>query len=307
VRQLNHHVEKDRWFFPLTMATEGVAGMAGCLSCQARGYQQQQRAIYDSIESITIADGEGQILEVPSPVVCGAEGLWGAILEMKIQLKKLPHILQQFIFEGSWHDILSQLPSLLSLCSLIFVIYSKDKFYLGLETEGWRLKGVATFLSQCLPKIKILDVKQTLKPFLPSRKPFVVISSAFTSSQLPEACELSLDQAKYLQCECFQQAEVLGGSLHLILQSQESSYTFAQKIEKFLVFWTDFIDRRQGMLGSCHGVGMQMQPYMTPFWTEETQQLLRKFQRTFDPKGLFGKERFFPTLGKSLEKVRRNE
>jgi hypothetical protein len=50
---------------------------------------------------------------------------------------------------------------------------------------------------------------------------------------------------------------------------------------------------------------MHMQSYMTPFWTEEQQRLWHRLQMVFDPKNLFGRERFIPSLGKSLEKVRR--
>ena len=38
--------------------------------------------------SVTFADGTGQIWEVPAPLVCGAEGLLGVILEMKARLKR---------------------------------------------------------------------------------------------------------------------------------------------------------------------------------------------------------------------------
>jgi FAD/FMN-containing dehydrogenase len=305
-RQLNRYVEADGWFFPLAMATEGVAGIAGCLSCQARGYHQQQQAIFDAIESVTLVDGQGQVIVTPSAWACGAEGLWGILIEMKVQLKRRPPQSQDFIYQGSWQDVLAQLSLLRSLRALHFVTWSKDKFYLGVAGESWRLIPSIEVLTRHLPGIQSLAIP--LKPyehsFLPSRKSFIVLSTVFHSLQLPEACQRSLAQAKELQLECFQQADVLAGSLHLTLQSADSFYHFSQKVEQFLVLWVDFVDRQRGVIASCHGVGMQMRPYMTPFWTEETQHLWQKLQAAFDPKGLFSKERFFPSFEKSLQKMR---
>lgn len=309
VNLLNRYVEADQWIFPLAMATNGIAGIAGCLSCQARGYHQQQQTLFDAIDLVTLVDGYGQILEVPSSVVCGSEGLWGVIIEMKVQLRRKPPCSHELTYKGSWSEILTKLNDLRLLQCLAFVEWSHEQFYLGLEGEAWRLSHAADFLVQTLPGIKplIRRERQSRKPFLPSQKPFVMVSSVFSSSQLSEACQWSLEEAKHLQLECIQHADVLAGSLQIILQAKESPYSFTQKIEQFLVLWTDFVDRQQGVLASCHGVGLQMRPYMTPFWTEETQQFWRKWQMTFDPKGLFNQERFFPPFGKSLEKVGREQ
>jgi len=305
VRMLNQYVTADHWFFPLSMATEGVAGLAGCLSSQARGYHQQHQAIFDAIESVTLIDGQGHMLEAPSPLVCGAEGLWGVIIEMRVQLKKRPSQCHEFIYCGSWQEILAQLSSLRSLYSLTSLEWSKDVFYLRVEGESWRLDKTVTFLFQSLPGLqKISPSNRNRHSFLPSQKPFIILSSAFRSSQLSEACQWALTQAEHLELKCLQHADILAGSLQIVLQSTESSYDFSQKVEQFFVLWVDFLDRQQGVLASCHGVGMQMRPYMTPFWSEETQQMWRRMQTAFDPKGLFGKERFFPPFGKSLEKIR---
>jgi FAD/FMN-containing dehydrogenase len=89
-----------------------------------------------------------------------------------------------------------------------------------------------------------------------------------------------------------------------LIQADSDFYSFSQKLEQFFVLWADFIDRQRGQLVACHGVGKQMQRYMTPFWSEETITLWKRMQVTFDPANLFSKERFFPVLDKSLEKVR---
>ncbi len=294
-RQLNYRVAAEGWHFPLSLATEGVAGLAGCLSCHARGYHQQQQPIYNAIEHVTLVDGQGQILEVPTAWVCGAEGLWGVIIEMKVRLKKTSSQCQEFCYAGSWRELLIQLPLLHLLHSLTFVTWFQNQFYLGIEGELWRMPSTAAYLAKCLPGIQPTEKSgEPSKDFIPSRATFVVISAVFNPTQLPEACQCSMEQAQSLQLECFQQADVLAGSLHLILQAKDTVYSFTKKIEQFLVWWTDFVNRQQGLLASCHGVGMQMRSYMPLFWTEESQKAWRNLQAAFDPKELFGRERFFP-------------
>lgn len=294
IRQIKQQVQSEGWHFPLSMATEGVAGIAGCLSSHCRAYHQQQQSILDVIDQVLVVDGQGQIFEAPAPLVCGAEGLWGVIIEIKIKLKKKAAPRLEFLYSGSWQEVLAKLPMLRSLHALTFAAWFQDHFYFGIEGENWRLPSVAAYLAEHLPGIKKISAMDLpFQAFLPSQQTFVVTSSVFDSTQLPEACAWSLEQAKSLQLECLQQADVLSGSLHLILQSKEHLYSFHQKIKQFLVLWADFVNRHQGALTSCHGVGMQMRPYMPLFWTEESQSIWQKMQAIFDPKNLFGKERFF--------------
>lgn len=305
IRQLNRYVKGDGWNFPLSLATEGTAGIAGCLACNSRGYHQQQQAIYDAIEQVTLVDGHGEIIEVPASCVCGAEGLWGCIIEIKMRLKRISSQIQQFSYIGSWKDVLIQFPKLRSIHVLKNLIWSKDRFYFKLEGDDWRLPGAIAFLSECLPGIEseAMPLETISQAFLPSLPNFVAISSAFQPEQLLKACEWSIEQAHIFQLECFQMVDLLAGSLHLILQTNENLYSFKQKIEEYLVIWADFVDTQRGILGSTHGIGMQMRPYMPPFWTEESQDVWRHLQTIFDSKHLFNKEHFFPAIGKSLEKV----
>lgn len=308
VRQLNDYVQSGNWTFPLKMASEGVAGMAGCLSSQARGYHQQEQAFFDSVEDVTLVDGQGKIHHVPSFLVCGAEGLWGVIIEIKIRLKKKPPVKQELIYLGSWKELLIQLPKLRSLQALVSMTYLQSCFYLKIEGESWRVPSTVDRLNVWLQEIQPFQgsFEQLMHAFMPSRQSFIALSSVFGSLQLPEACEWSKAEAQELGLECVQQADILAGSLHLILQSQEDKFSFARKAETFLISWINFVDRQRGVLASCHGVGMQMNAYMTPFWTEETQSMWRHLQSAFDPKGLLGKERFFPLPGKSVEFVLEN-
>lgn len=306
VRQINRHVASEGWYFPLSMATEGVAGMAGCLSSHARSYHQQQQSLLEVIDQVLLVDGQGQIHEVPASMVCGAEGLFGVIIEMKIRLKKRPAQCLDFLCIDSWREMLTKLPILRALQGLVALIWWKERFHLRLEGEDWRIPSAVDYLREHLPGIQRItcSMEQSIQDFLPSQRTFIVISSVFHSHQLPEACAWSSEQAHILGLECLQQADVLAGSLHLILQAKGDSYSFHRKAEQFLVLWANFVDIQKGALTSCHGVGMQMRAYMPPFWTEESQQVWRNLQKAFDPKNLFGRERFFPSVGKSLEKAR---
>ena len=118
IRQLNQKVEGDGWYFPLSMAAEGVAGMAGCLSSKARGYHQQERSFFDSIETATIVDGQGNVLEVPAALICGAEGLW----VLKVQLKPKPAQRLKFPFTPLGSICLNN--SLFSILCLLSPLFS---------------------------------------------------------------------------------------------------------------------------------------------------------------------------------------
>lgn len=303
-RQLNRLITHDGWKFPLSIATEGTAGIAGSLSCHSRGYHQQEQAIYSLIEHVTLVDGKGEQMTVPYSLVCGAEGLWGVIIELNLTLKKQPQQIEQFRYAGSLEDILNQLPALRRLQALTGLIGSNNHVYFQLEGEKWRLPSAVAYLHQCFPGITQED--QTLeiicKKFLPSRRHAVVISSVFQPNQLPVALAWAIKQADILQLESLHMTDVLAGSLHLILQSEESLYLFTKKMEQYLVLWTDFVDSQQGILSTTHGIGMQMRHYMPPFWTEESQSVWRHLQSMFDPQHLFGRERFFPVVGRSIEK-----
>lgn len=306
IRQIKRHIAADFWHFPLSMATEGVAGIAGCLSSNSRGYHQQGKAVFDGIETVLIVDGQGQILEVTGALVCGAEGLWGIIIELNIKLKKKLTERLDFVYFKSWDDVLSKLPNLRSIQVLTEMTWCKDGFYLGLEGESWRLPVARAYLEKHCPGIKqrggAAELPLPHQSFLPVASSFVVLSSVFHSYQLPEACAWSFNHAQSLGLECLQMADVLAGSLQLILQTKESLNSFQLSVEQFLVAWAGFVDSRQGTLASCHGVGMQMRAFMPPFWSEESQRYWRKLQAIFDPKNLFGRDRFFPEIGKSLER-----
>lgn len=303
LRQLNRFVERDGWFFPLSMQSEGVAGLSGCLSCQARGYHQQGKFLYDAIQKTICVDGHGKQLEIPSSMLCGAEGLMGVIIEMQVQLTQLPQQCMEFILNAGLETVLAQLPHLRKVQSLSFVCWCEGSLYMGLEGEAWRLPHSAAYLKRLFPDMQSIpsgSFASSKSAFSRTRSPFIVFSSSLHLPDLSEASRHARHLASELQLFVEQQIDVLSGSLQLLLHSDESHYAFTQKIEQFFVLWVDFLDKRKGVLGGCHGIGMQLAPYMIPFWNEETVRILMTLQSAFDPAGLFKRERFFPPAGRSL-------
>jgi hypothetical protein len=202
VRQLNRHVEAEGWMFPLSMATEVIAGLAGCLSCQARGYHQQGEALWDAVENVILVDGQGEMVEVPSALVCGAEGLNGVIIEMHMQLKRQPEQTIELLYSGSWEQLLRHLPALRSLQTLSFILHSQQTFYLGLAGEAWRLPSTYQHISHLLPGIQLLSSVLGKPSFFPHQKSFVMVTSALQPTQLPEAIEWAHERASELQLNC---------------------------------------------------------------------------------------------------------
>lgn len=302
IKQLHHHIEADDWFFPLEIATAGIAGLASCLSTHARGYHQQEKYFFDVIHSVTLVDGQGTVHhQVPSALVCGAEGLWGVIIEMHLKLKHRLCRKHIFLVQASWEEVLTHLPVLRSLQTLAFIVESHQQFYIGLEGEEWRLTCASAFLAQLFPHPTL---SYALPRFMVTQQLFVMLTSTLTTTQLPHAMQWALNQARELQLECVQQADLLAGSVHFILQADVEPYEFTHQTQKFLVLWTDYLDQCKGKISSCHGIGKQFSPYMPPFWSEETRSHWHTLQSLFDPAGLLSQERFFPVPGKSLEKTR---
>lgn len=301
---LNRLAECDGWEFPLEMATDAVAGIAGCLSCRSRGYGQQHESIYHLVEKVVLVDGCGDLLEVPAPFVCGAEGLWGVIVGMFIRLKKKGKRRLGFITDASWPAVSASLGAFRSMGCLTRLFWSQGQFFFGLEGEEWRMGASVDFLYKCLPGLKpsICPFERDIKALIPTRRTFASFCSVFQSSQLESALLRSLTLADHLGLQLLSQADLLAGSLHLVLQSADASCVFAEKLEHFFSDWASYLDALGGALASCHGVGMQMRPYMPPFWSEESQGFLKKLKAVFDPQELFSREHFFPPYGKSLER-----
>lgn len=258
IRQINQFVGGDGWHFPLSMQTEGVAGIAGCLSSGARGYHQQSRAMYDSIEQVFLVDGRGDVIVVPSHLVCGAEGLLGVIIEIKLRLERKKVYSLIFSYKASWEKIISKMDDLRMILGLESIIWKDEVFTIFIQTEEWRKPATISFLEKLLPGIQaISDVTASRwHSFSASKQPFAMVSSFFHLCRLPLASSKSVELAENLHLDIKQSTDLLTGGLHLIIESKEPLYYFQKKLEKFLAFWAEFTDCQQGKLAFCHGVGV---------------------------------------------------
>lgn len=304
-RQLNEYVGGDGWHFPLSLPSGGVAGIAGCLGCNSKGYFQQQEPIYDSIIQVKVIDGTGEMVQAAPPLVCGAEGLLGVIVSIELQLNKYPARRALFSYGGSWESVLENLPTLLSLELLKYAVWFNDKFYFQLEGDLWRFQPSISFLAKTLPSIRQESclIDEISRNFYATNRFSARVGGVFRPDQLPYASAWVDEQAAEVELESSQMVDLVAGSLQILIQSKEDEYSFKTKMERFLVLWADFTIRHQGTLSATHGIGVHLRHYTPPFWSEESQLHWRNLKASFDPKNLFGRDRYFPVVGRSLEKV----
>lgn len=299
--QLNDYVSEEGWYFPLEMASNGIAGLAGCLSCRAKGYHQTGRSFYQAVKSITIIDGEGQQRIVPSALICGLEGLLGVIISLEIQLIRRPALQKQISCSLSWQQLLQEWPSLKQYQAIVGLIWQKDQFIFYLEGDPWRVYPAYHYLSSLCPVNEI-----SLSPFFPflssGKQPFAFISSACPLAALPQGIKEAEERRKQIGLNCLTWADGWTGALHLVLSSDDSPYEFSKKLEIFFILWIEWLESIKGFILSLHGIGKLLRPYLPAFWGEEDRRFLKSLQSSFDPQGLFEKDHFFPVPGKSVEK-----
>ncbi len=302
--QLNHYVQDDGWEFPLEMAASGVASLGGCLSCQAQGYHQGSRHLYKAVASALLIDGTGELCEVPGSLLCGAEGMFGIIIRLDIELSCIPE--KRMILQGelAWEEIIQHLDffkqcqSLQSLCCQIDRgVYQCQ---LTLEGDTWRLKAVSNQIKELFfPKI-IECAKKKILNLSMKNHPSIVLNCTLPISHLADVKNHLHDLANSLGIEIEFCMEVLSGTLYLLLHSPQSLFEFGTALDHFMVRGIEWIEKFNGRLFGSQGVGKVWQPYMPPFFGEEDLNFLRNFKKGFDPKGLFCRDHFFPEEGKCL-------
>ena len=305
LRQLKRKFDNTLWSIPLEMASEGVAGLGGILSANARGYHQQRESPCNWIESVSLVTGNGEVLwDVPSHLVCGMEGLLGVIIELKLHLKKKAEKRVNLVFTEEWGKLKTRLPLLQEMRCVKSLFLHQGVCHMQLEGEPWRVHSSLKSLMSDIKTLHLDPAKGRLKPFIPRHQRFMMISSLMALSVFEDALLFCLEQTEIAELNCQYAADMLTGTLHVIIEGADPLAVFSKKIEQFLVIWVDFLDRIQGQLVAVHGIGLQLGKYLTPFWTEERQRCLRAVQMQFDPKSLFSQHRFFPVMGKRIEKVK---
>lgn len=302
VTQLNHYVAQDRWEFALEMAANGVAGLGGCLSCQAKGYDQGAHPLYHSIRCVQLVNGKGEILQVPGSLVCGAEGIWGVIIQIEIQLTKKPAERVRYSVDLSLDKSLDFLPQLRFYQCLKTLFWQNDRLILGLEGEEWRLKAAIHALKSLMSMYSLVITDE--KIIFPGQS-VGSISQIILSSALPtefllkgKAFIIQSSQARGLKSQIA--LDILAGHIHIHLSAFEDSYSFNAKLEKWMIDWVEFLEQIDGAFISINGIGKVWNPYLPPFLKEDELNFWKSLQATFDPNQILSRDRFFPEEGKCL-------
>lgn len=297
--QLNQYVQNHGWEFPLEMATSGVAGLGGCLSSQAKGYHQGSRKLYSAIISASLIDGTGEMLKVPGSLLCGAEGMFGVIAQLEIQLSRIPQ--ERFILEGvlTWDEITQNLDLFKQYHSLQSLCWYGDKCQFLLEGESWRVNVVSEEIQRSYPRI-FKDLKTKRFNFSLKNHSSIALNCTFPIRHLSSVKNNFDELLRSLGIESQFCMEVLSGSLYILLKSQQPVFEFLRILEQFMVLGIEIIENAAGRLFSAQAIGKLWQPYLTPFFGEEDLKFLSNLKCSFDPKRLFCRDHFFPEEGKCL-------
>ena len=305
INQINSSSISNEWYFPLEMLTNGVATIAGCICSNSRGYHQQAEDFYDSVKEITIVDGQGVVLNVPGRLLVGSEGLFGMITQVRIQLRKKPSFTVYFQLSLEWDVFHLSFDKLKALELLESCTFYEKAFYLKLSGDKWRYKCIEGYLKEIFPDIIEIDKSVFFKSLMKlTPQPHFLFTTAIKSKILLKGILKANQLAQSLSLLIEIRIDLLANSLLIHLHNQDENSYFEEKIDQFMILWTNFIADEGGIIGNCSGIGIQLMRFMTPFWNEETILSLKKIQKTFDPYQLFNRNRFFPEAGKCLERVR---
>lgn len=307
-RQLNQRFHHHGWYFPLQMMTEGVAGLAGCLSSQAYGYHQSAYSLLGRFLSVRFIDAKGEEIEAPASLLAGAEGLFGVIIQLRVKLERIPQRRMVWQVRLEWESFLNHLEAIQQLSVLKSIVWHEQSFFLILEGDEWRMKGALRHLENVFNSLsKLPEEWQFRFRYPPPHHLFILLSHALPIKNIRRLIASGCQLCEQIGLKHDMWANVQEGSLHLLLFSEEEIHSFNQKIERFLVAWVHVLKENEGTLISRHGSGTLLSPYLPPFFREEDFYFLQKLRQAFDPDQLFNPECFFPIQGKSLERVRHHE
>lgn len=305
-RDLNFQSRSLGYEFPLPMATNGVAGLAGCLSMQAVSYDQQCLSIWDQVEKVTLIDGEGNLRTLPASFVCGAEGVFGVITEIYGQLLKIPLAIWRGKFQVSWQEVENLLPQLRQLTLLTVLSWSQGVLTFQLEGSIWQLECQFNELEMLFHQqlnYQVITERVDLN-FSLKQKNKLFFGSVLMTRLFAHFETKAQNLASQLNLTCKVVLNPLTNHLLCLLASDQLMYDFQTNVTQFLVVWCNALANSEGSLSHCPGIGLQLSPFISPFMTQERLSFLKHGQRQLDPLGLFAFHRYFPSQGKSLEKIR---
>jgi glycolate oxidase len=272
ISQLNYAVGNDRWEFPLQMATNGVAGLGACLSSRSRGYHQSDRNFYGAIQSAVLIDGSGKRVELPGRLLSGMEGQLGVIVQLDIQLAKIPERRLSLAAKISWGEVMEQREALRQHQCLKSILWGDEKAVFRMEGDHWRIDTALELLTSLFSHLQFELIHPAEYPFQPTTQ----LSSLHFSDAVPAAFltkarahwhALAASTGLNLQL-C---VDCLSGALHIRLASMDQLLEFSRKIEGIMESWIEFLKK-------C-GVD--------PYYGEEDWQFWTALQRLYDPHQLY--------------------
>lgn len=300
-KQLSQMAHLDGWECPLEMMINGSAGLAGCLSTGARGYHQSASLLSRFFQSATVVDGQGEEHILPAALACGAEGMFGTITQLQVQLSRVPSHQKWIKISIQWETFIQSWEDLQAISVLKAVMWDGSQFYVNLQGEEWRIQAACQKLENLFP---MLGQQSHLPDWgMPVHYPCLTLSlalpvwrmHAFVSALQEVGKECHLHHAIY--------ANLLEGTLQVQVSLADPSFHFSHQMESFLVLISNLLEVHEGVLVSHHGTGVVLSAYVPPFYREEELAFLRQLHRAFDPRDLFMRQSFFPVSGKSLERT----
>ena len=247
---LNQTFAQEGWMCPLEMASAGVAGMAGCLSTQAKGYHQTSLSFYRCFSSAKLIDWSGKSCELSAEHLCGTEGNLGVIVELELQLIRKPAKRLAICIKVEWLQILAHLTLLQQTPTLVSLVWSdedKELFYLVLQGEEWRVKAAWQCIQHLYPQAILLRSNWILWIDPPQQSLFTKMQVAVPLKHLMNTMSLLYQLCDELKLACDLWVNILESSLHFILTSS-SPELFATQVEEFLKRWSCILEDYQGCI-----------------------------------------------------------
>jgi glycolate oxidase len=304
-RQIEERVSGDGWRLPLEIASAGIAGLAGCLCTQAKGYHQAHYSPTQNLVSVTFIDGHGEEVQAPASLLSGSEGMLGVVTQLRLQLNRRPQakrVVQYSVNRDSVFDVLLALSAISSLTSLVGHP-DLNELTAVLEGDSWRVEESMRYIERFFGPGRSLSSEWVLNIPFPSRKSFFLFSQTVPRAALPHvlSCLPSVCSDHTLSGRTW--VNFLDESVHILVESDCEARNFFRAVEAWLVSWVHVLESAGGILIGRHGVGPFLRHYLPPFYGWEDLQFLQNFCLDYDPKRLFSSGHFFPSPGKSLEKV----
>ena len=307
--EIEQFLKDTGWCLSFTMEATGTAGLAGCLSTNARPYDGDRRAsIVNKISTVEFVDGTGTLREIPAAFVCEAEGIFGVITRLKVHLDRKGS--QKIILgiSNTHKQILDQFEELKQHRAIKSLIWKpknlQTPFQMILEEQPWRVEAALQFIQKHFISKSEPAVSPLNQHGIPKEHSYYTLCSSLPLKQLSNGIEYLSSLCLNLGLTCIPSVQLLDGRIFGLIHGPFDERTFASLMEQFFVAWTNVLDLLGGTIASSHGIGSLFPPFMSAFFQEGDIVFLQKTKDQFDPYSICAKNNLLPTAGKCLEKVR---